>query len=62
MVSDKLPSVLYRENGNSLSMERALKQMKELLEGIETLEPERIDRLEASIDDCATMLLCINRD
>ena len=53
MTDDKLPSVLYRPNGNSLSMERALKQIRGIL-----LDPEAWteDALNASLDDVNTML------
>lgn len=69
MKSDTLPSVLLAPNpANSISMERALKQAKELLEGyfanygptLPKEERERLeDQLQASIDDIDTMLAAI---
>jgi hypothetical protein len=52
-----LPAVLQQPKG-SLSMERALKQIKEILldSGDET------DRCSASLDDVETMLQSINRE
>lgn len=57
MISESLPSVLHHPRG-SISMERALKQIKELLEGIptDTVEEGLADRVNASIDDVDTML------
>jgi hypothetical protein len=57
MMSDKLPSVLT-DKINSISMERALKQIKELIENIEVKEgDDRLhDTINASIDDIELML------
>ena len=61
-MSTKLPSVLQHPRG-SISMERALKQIKDLLETEIDTEgfPETEDRVNASIDDIETMLSCIDR-
>ena len=69
MMSSKLPMVLQQDCGNSLSMERSLKQMQSLLEThfkqeweLETIEDRALqDRLSASLDDIETMLAAIDR-
>lgn len=69
MMSSKLPMVLQQNCGNSLSMERSLKQMQSLLETLfkqewelETIEDRALqDRLSASLDDIETMLAAIDR-
>lgn len=62
MNSRKLPSVLQADNGNSISMERALKQIRALLEQF-TYETDEtnIDKFNASLDDIDTMLAAIDR-
>jgi len=60
-VQNFIPAVVYDPRG-SISTERALKQIKDLLcmfpvEGSEDL----IDRINASIDDVETMLANIRR-
>jgi len=64
MKSNKLPSVLLVPAPNSsISMERALKQIKELLENhIESDDPSIADAVNASIDDVDVMLAAINRE
>lgn len=57
--SPTLPQVLTAQSGNSLSMERAIKQIKELLETGAFLESDQ-DRVEASIDACDIMLTSIH--
>lgn len=58
MMLPYLPSVLQQPNGNSLSLERALKQIRQcLLDG-----GSDNDREQASIDDVETMLAAINRE
>lgn len=59
-MAKKLPSVLQQPNGNSLSMERALKQIRSLLEYGEFLGEE--DKVDASIDDIVTMLTSLDRE
>jgi hypothetical protein len=57
MMSDKLPSVLTPKYPDSaISMVRALKQIKDLLEQIEPSSDSEEDRLNASIDDVKVML------
>lgn len=60
MISDKLPSVLQHNRG-SISLERALKQIKTLLEDVNPENDSHEDKLNASIDDVETMLDKINR-
>lgn len=56
MTLNNLPSVLLHPRG-SISMERALKQIKSLLEQyVEPPTDAESDRLEASLDDIDTML------
>lgn len=64
MKSDKLPSVLLAKNpADSLSMERALKQIQCLLAQVEVLEGDDSgeDMLLASLDDIQTMIDSIDR-
>lgn len=68
MVSEKLPAVLKRSNNwhnysysQGISMERALRQIKELLDSIESEDASVQDRVNASIDDVDTMLAAIDR-
>ena len=60
MVSNQLPSVLFDSRG-SISMERALKQIKELLELIPESGIIGEDRISASLEDIDTMLNHIDR-
>ena len=61
MVSNLLPSVLL-DNRGSISMERALKQIKDLLVQVPLDEHSDIEaRVQASLDDVETMLLRIDR-
>lgn len=64
MMSRELPSVLQIKHDNSLSMERALKQILEVLEVLDgdDLNIHTRDVVQASIDDVETMLAAINRD
>jgi hypothetical protein len=62
MISDRIPSVLTRKGYSSISTERALKQVKELLEEIEPLGPHHQDQLLASLDDVDMMLAAIDRE
>ena len=60
-ISDKIPSVLQDARG-SISMERALKQIRELLLEVEGQDdPVVLDQVNASIDDVDTMLKHIER-
>lgn len=60
MTQDFLPSVLVPPKPNSgISMERALKQIKDLLEHYKTEYEIEEDRVNASIDDIEVMLLSI---
>ena len=59
-MSPKLPLVLQQTHGNSISMERALKQIKELLEQCDVQEKDEQAVLN-SIDDVNTMLNSIDR-
>lgn len=63
MMSPSLPSVLQGTNGNSsISMERALNQIKDLLvEHVPHGDPELEDRVLASCDDVEVMLQAIQR-
>lgn len=66
MRANNLPSILSPDDPNTsaISMERALKQIRELLEEYWTVMengPE-VNRLHASIDDVDTMLSCIKRE
>ena len=59
--SEKLPAVLIPPIPLSgISMERALKQIKRLLEEIEPRDASHEDAVNASIDDASVMLLCID--
>jgi hypothetical protein len=63
MQSNHLPSILIPAPPNSsISLERALKQIKQLLEEAPIEGPSHEDRLNASIDDCDVMLSCIKRE
>ena len=63
MISDKLPAVLTPAKPlSSISMERSLRQIKELLEGMPNNVSDSLDdRINASIDDVDVMLSCIER-
>jgi len=61
MISNKLPSVLTRKGYNSISTERALKQIRELLWLTFPTNNHESDMLNASLDDLEMMLLCIER-
>lgn len=62
MQSFKLPSVLSTLNtANSISMERALKQAKELLDLIPESSAEIEDKISATVSDLDTMLAAIER-
>lgn len=59
MMSPQLPSVLQDHRG-SISMYRALKQIKELIEEITPTNESHEDRINASLDDIETMMKRIN--
>jgi hypothetical protein len=61
MTSTSLPAVLVPPAPyTGISMERALKQIKDLLEHhIELEDPSIADAVQASIDDVDVMLMCI---
>ena len=65
--ANKLPSVLVRPRNNSISMERALKNIKEQLEfhalyrNSEPWTDEEEDRFNSAMDDLDTMLNTIDR-
>lgn len=64
MMASKLPAVLTPPpvHLSSISMERALNQIKGLLEQIDPKDDASLeDRLNASIDDLDVMLSCIER-
>ena len=64
MMSPHLPSVLQQSHGNSISTERALKNIRCLLLGEEELfEPDGTltDRCAAALDDVETMLGAIQK-
>ena len=61
MIANKLPSVLYQPNGNSLSVERVLKQALMLLEEA-TPSDTLIDQTDVCLEDLTALLQCINRD
>ena len=58
MTSSTIPSVLYVPNGNSLSIERALKQAIKLLH---YTTPEVSDAVNVTIDDLETILRHLDR-
>lgn len=62
MKSFKLPSVLLSHTfGNSISMERALKQVKDiLLEALPDPSDRHYDKVNASIEDVEMMLTSID--
>lgn len=63
-MNTKLPAVLIPKAPNSaISMERALKQIKRLLEQMNTeyFSAADFDEQQASIDDVDVMLSCIDR-
>ena len=62
MTWDKLPSVLQQPFGNSISVERALKQALELLAFIPINSPKREDMVNATEEDLRAMIRAINRD
>lgn len=69
MRANNLPSILSPSNDgvNTLSMERSLKQIKELLEDHwhyfnEDNDALEVDKIQASIDDVDIMLSCIKRE
>lgn len=55
MMSTQLPAVLQDPRG-SIAMYRALKQMKELIEQIDSTDDSHEDRINASLDDIDTMM------
>ena len=60
MMSKHLPSVLQGTNGqSSISMERALKQIRDLLLYVDDASEE--DRVNASLDDIDMMIRAIDR-
>jgi len=62
MQSDKLPSTLSGYGAlSAISMERALNQIKSLLETLDGETPEMADKIEASLDDIDLMLHQIDR-
>lgn len=64
MMAPKLPSVLQAPRNNSISMERSLKQIRELLEGIQSgkFGDSIDDRVNASLDDLDLMIRNIDND
>lgn len=60
MTSDKLPAVLVAPRG-SISLERALKQMRRLLTDAVAASAVNKDHAEATFDDLETMLKAIQR-
>lgn len=64
MWSNRLPSILNAPlSADSLSMERALKQIQFLLQQVPYYDiPGREDEIQASLDAVQTMLNAINRD
>jgi len=61
MTSSTIPSVLYVPNGNSLSIERALKQAIELLHYTVPVNEEVNDAVNVTIDDLETILRHLDR-
>ncbi len=55
MIATYLPSVLFHPRG-SISMERALKQIKKLLEQCPSINESMEDEIQVSIDDIESML------
>jgi len=60
MTKDKIPSVLYQPNGNSLSVERVIKQAMRLLE-FAKISPDKEDLLINCVEDLNTLLAHIDR-
>ena len=62
MMSSKLPAVLQVPLPNSsISIERTLKQIQELLEQYPAVDAPTEDRIQASLGDIATMIRAIER-
>lgn len=58
-----LPSILSPQPPNSaISMERALKQAYELIEGIKPNNGSHEDKILATLDDLEVMLGCVKRE
>jgi hypothetical protein len=63
MMSPHLPSVLQGTNGqSSISTERALKQIKDLVESILPTTQHDEDMVQAALDDLDMMLQSIDRN
>lgn len=55
-----IPRVLNaRKEFSAISTERALKQIRELLERVDPIDDRHEDRLNASMDDIDFMLSCL---
>lgn len=59
-VSNKLPMVLtFKPPQSSISVERALKQARELIEEITAMAPHHEDRIQATLDDLDMMISAV---
>lgn len=61
MISTKLPSVLQQPHGNSLSLERVLKQAIELIDKVEWKDAQIEDRCNSCQSDLRDMLRALDR-
>lgn len=62
MINSQLPSILTPKPPiSSISMERALKQAKDLILQIEPIDASHEDKIQATLDDLEVMLECIER-
>ena len=61
MIANKIPSVLYQAHGNSLSIERVIKQALDLLSLVPASDDATEDKLNVTIEDLETILSCLDR-
>ena len=61
MTANKIPSVLYQAHGNSLSIERVIKQTLDLLSLVPDSDDATEARLIVTIEDLETILSCLDR-
>ena len=60
MIADKLPAVLAGKP-NAISVERALNQIKSIIEEIDTDDPDKQDDIFVSLCDIDMMLAAVER-
>ena len=61
MIANKIPSVLFQAHGNSLSIERVIKQALDLLSFVPVSYNATEDKLNVTIEDLETILACLDR-